>query len=426
MNFSYIGAYNIYFGNIDKELDELTVLKKNSNILVSDILLGRVEKQISSGNAFIVDFCTYGKGYLSENDTKSILNKSISVGNNYLFQIAQLERQKKLAKIKANISISSKNLVLLTDTNKILFSNKITNLEFKNKINAEFNKIINNEFGILIRTSGTKISVKELILELINLKKKFKIIVSSKNKIIKDKLLYRDFESNNININLDIINNNILKNYLNSLLSNDVIINNKIKIIIEKTEALVAVDINSSNYEINFSNKEDYKLNINKRAFNGIIKELKLRNISGIIILDLLKMNKINKNKFKEFINSNNNFYKKNEFDIKGFTKLGLLEMTRKRESQSLYELIANFNNELNFECKIDMCLLEILSNNDKHRYIINVPNKYKLSFIKDKKIIKNRLGSLAPKVYYKFYDGLDFTIEFGIKTLSIDNVLKV
>ncbi len=110
-------------------------------------------------------------------------------------------------------------------------------------------------------------------------------------------------------------------------------------IVIEETEALTVIDVNSGN-SVGRGIKEETVLAINKDAAEEILNQLVLRNISGIIIVDFINMQK------KESIDELSGFIR-HEIKKDGgmtvyhdITKLGLVELTRKREGKSLSELI--------------------------------------------------------------------------------------
>lgn len=116
-------------------------------------------------------------------------------------------------------------------------------------------------------------------------------------------------------------------------------------IVIDKTEALTVIDVNSGSIKSNV-NKEEYVLNTNIEACKEIADIIRLGNISGIIIIDFIDM-KDEKSRQKVIKYLNEHLSKGNiQHKIYGFTKLGLLEMTRAKKGKSLRELI--YNNENN------------------------------------------------------------------------------
>lgn len=110
-------------------------------------------------------------------------------------------------------------------------------------------------------------------------------------------------------------------------------------LIIEPTEALTVIDVNTGKCEKGRSSEETY-FHINMEACEEIARQLRLRNVSGIIIVDFINM--ADENKKKELLSSlkthvRQDFIKTNVIDI---TPLGLVELTRKRISRPLQELL--------------------------------------------------------------------------------------
>ena len=100
-------------------------------------------------------------------------------------------------------------------------------------------------------------------------------------------------------------------------------------ITIDKTEALTAIDVNSGKY-IGKEKLEDTVFTVNKEASIEIAKQLKLRDIGGIIIIDYIDMHN-DKNKENTIKILEEEIKKdRSKVQIEGFTKLNLLEITRK------------------------------------------------------------------------------------------------
>ena len=100
-------------------------------------------------------------------------------------------------------------------------------------------------------------------------------------------------------------------------------------ITIDKTEALTAIDVNSGRYT-GKKNVEETILKVNKEATIEIAKQLRLRDIGGVIIIDYIDMDiEENKKKIEELLKEE---LKKDrsKTQVIGFSKLDLLEMTRK------------------------------------------------------------------------------------------------
>ncbi|NSW90602.1 MAG: Rne/Rng family ribonuclease [Firmicutes bacterium] len=106
-------------------------------------------------------------------------------------------------------------------------------------------------------------------------------------------------------------------------------------IIIDRTEALTVIDVNTGKY-VGADNLENTVLKTNLEAANEIAKQLRLRDIGGIIIIDFIDMN--NQMHKKMVIDELKNALKKDrtKTTVIGMTELGLIEMTRKKVSCDL------------------------------------------------------------------------------------------
>ena len=100
-------------------------------------------------------------------------------------------------------------------------------------------------------------------------------------------------------------------------------------ITIDKTEALTAIDVNSGKY-IGGKDLEQTVFMVNKEATIEIAKQLRLRDIGGIIIIDYIDMEKEESRKKMVEILEENLKKDRSKIQVIGFTPLNLLEMTRK------------------------------------------------------------------------------------------------
>ncbi len=415
MNFNYAGIYYTYRGKLAEDFEELTIYNNSSSLYVSDILLGRLSNKIAGSNAYIVDLGEYGKGFLSANNAKSIFHSELKLGENYLFQVTQLERGRKLPKLRADFSINSENFVILTDSLKTVYSSKITDTHFKKRLNAVVNDVVSGACGVLVRTSAYDVDLEDLERELISLYEKYDLIVASKNRILKDNLLCRSFNIDTTQDNLSLINDRVLRNRLSSILSKKNLSLGKFEVTIDQLEALVAVDVDTTSYDEEYRTSEEFKYQVNKQILPQILKELYIRNCSGIILIDLLKMSNYNRKKFMAKLKDDANYYRAMNFDIKGFTRLGLLEMSRRRTNPSIRELIVqdNISNGFNFGSELDMLSLEIISASENGKHLLSIPYCYKEQFIRDRKIIREYFKNNASKVYFRFVKASEMSLDY-------------
>lgn len=108
---------------------------------------------------------------------------------------------------------------------------------------------------------------------------------------------------------------------------------------IEPTQALTVIDVNSGKYDKK-SDKEETYFRVNTEAAEEIATQIFLRNLTGIIIVDFINMSK--KENKDELLKTLTNALQKdaNPARVLGFTRLGLVEITRKKTDKTIYEQI--------------------------------------------------------------------------------------
>ncbi len=108
-------------------------------------------------------------------------------------------------------------------------------------------------------------------------------------------------------------------------------------LVIEPTEALVSIDVNSGKVDRK-SDKEETFLRVNKEAADEIARQIRLRNLSGIILIDFINMNEPRSQ--AELLSALRQALKNDpvKTQVHGMTALGLVEMTRMKGRSTLYE----------------------------------------------------------------------------------------
>ena len=289
-----------------------------------------------------------------------------------LVQVKKDNTNKKGAKVSTHISLSGKYIVLLPNTTILTISQKIEENNEKKRLEKEVREILPDNFGAIIRTSAFKKNSKEIKEDILMLLKRWEKIEkeskSNTNNI--PRLIYKDFsilkklfidlvdkdlkvivdtkeiynEVDNIlkeirlqeKIPIELIQNEDILNMYSINTQLEKINNRKVWlkcggfITIDKTEALTAIDVNSGKY-IGKESLEKTVFTVNKEATLEILKQLRLRDIGGIIIIDYIDMkDEENKTKIYELLKEG---IKKDraKVQIEGFTRLNLFELTRKR-----------------------------------------------------------------------------------------------
>ena len=359
----------------DEETD-----RKEGNIYV-----GTVKDIIPGMQSAFIDIGTEKNGFIhlkdilpkvDEKNEKLELNldikKVIKPNQKLLVQIKKDSNDKKGARVSTHINLPGKYIVLMPNTDFITISQKIEDKKEQERLVKLVKEHIGKGNGAIIRTSAVK-KDKELIKDIELLQNKWKEIQEKYNQKISqnngDSLVY---ESENIVDKMiidlvsekieNIVTNNkaeydkliIEKNKMEELSNTKISLENKdvldiydIKkqiekicnrkiwlkcggiITIDKTEALTAIDVNTGKYT-GSKNLEQTLYKVNEEATVEIAKQLRLRDIGGIIIIDYIDMRKQeNKDKIQKLLEERLKLDRA-KTQVEGFTKLDLMEMTRK------------------------------------------------------------------------------------------------
>ncbi len=132
-----------------------------------------------------------------------------------------------------------------------------------------------------------------------------------------------------------------IKNPINSLTEENIYLKSGGYLVINPTEALTSIDINSGR-STSEKNIEITALNTNLEASEEIFKQIQLRNIAGLIVIDFIDMN-INSNNLKVERKIKELFYKdRSRIQFNKISQFGLMEISRQRIGQSIYETFYN------------------------------------------------------------------------------------
>jgi len=363
---------------------EETDFKKRSE---GNIYLGKVKNVLPGMQAAFIDIGESRAAFMpirdlldrihsQENNNDKNIRKYIKPGINVLVQIKRDSTEKKGARISKHFSITSRYIVLMPDNEYITISNKIENKEEAERLIDIVKNALPKKCGAIIRTSAIN-KGKEQIEKDINLvyDKWIKILKKKEITNTAPTLIYKS-HSITKRILLDLMDKDIERIIVNNdedyeeidkfLKEHDCEIkiikderdlkqmynlNNQIEkaknrkiwlkcggfITIDKTEALTAIDVNSGKY-IGKENLENTVFKVNQEATIEIAKQIRLRDIGGIIIIDYIDMfDEENKQKIINILKENLKD-DRTKTQIEGFTKLNLLEMSRKHVCSNLDE----------------------------------------------------------------------------------------
>ena len=342
-----------------------------------------------------------------------------------LVQVLKDERGLKGAALSTFISIAGKYIVLMPNTPKGGgISRKIFNSSERKKIRNILNQIeIPKEMGIIVRTAGSNKTKNEIENDLKNLLNIWNSIKESAINSIAPSLVHKesDIIKRSLRDMYDDDTQNIViegndgyqraKNYMKMIMPKNLkkikkyrdkvplffsqkienklyeIFQTKVKLIsggyleINPTEALISIDVNSGK-SIRQKNVENTAIDTNMEAAEEIARQIKLRDLSGLIIIDFIDMMNFNNRKQVERKLKEKCRTDRARIQIGRISNFGLLEMSRQRLRESNVKWQINLTNE-SFALKI-IKLVELKSIENKAKIINIFVNQKVKDFILD------------------------------------------
>ena len=372
---------------LHSEIIGLYTYQPGEESLTGNIYLGRVVKVQKGLGAAFIDFGQNKNGYLHEKDfpqnvaayqkgsAPTPIGKCVHEGQKIIVQVMKDELGTKGARLTAVIEMKGEHLVYMPQGYYVAVSKKVDdeNRKVLRRIGNEWKK---TEEGIVMRTNA--VLVKEAVLqeELNSLRTRYEALLrvshrakcpsllSQQDPFYEDlhehlkkgeggKIVFDDYESllhveemsgvtikDKWNFELYQGNENIFKHFQvssvwDTVLKKIVWLENGAFLVIESTEAMTVVDVNSGKFT-GKDNLEQTILQTNKLAAREMAKQLTIRNLSGMILIDFIDMKKETHRQEVVDALSEAIISDRQRTTIVGFTPLGILELTRKRTRQPL------------------------------------------------------------------------------------------
>ncbi|MGZ3883862.1 MAG: Rne/Rng family ribonuclease [Bacteroidia bacterium] len=352
------------------------------------------------------------------------INDIVKSGQQILVQVAKEPISAKGPRITSEISIAGRYLVLIPFSDKISVSSKIKNLDEKNRLKELMQSIRPKNFGVIVRTVAESKSVADLEADLNDLVarwntayKKLKDAQPPKRvlgEVDRTNAILRDFlnESfNAIHVNDKKIFDEI-KNYLKhkaptkidiakyyegkvpifdqlgiekqikSLFGKTVHMKSGAYLVVEHTEALHVFDVNSGNRAKSENSQEQNALEVNLEAAVEVARQLKLRDMGGIIVVDFIDMHnqenrKLLFDKLKDEMKTD-----RAKHNILPPSKFGLIQITRQRLRPEVNIEVLETCPSCNGSGKIQPSLLFVDQIENTLRYIIKEQNHKDITLI--------------------------------------------
>ncbi len=361
----------------------------NEDVILSNIYIGRVTNIVPNINAAFIEYAKGKTGYYPFEDGIEPLFTNLEradgplrIGDELLVQVSKEAVGNKEPVLSSNITFVGKYVVFSLKNRGISFSNKIKWPELKEAIHSRYEKFGFDQYGFIVRTNAMHASIDSIFEEIeffSNLwkatndlrlyKKSFsKVFQAPKSyissirdgyhnevgQIITDnEAIYKEiheylevYQPMDIN-KLKLYDNNVtslqtlynVRRDIQDALTEKVWLKSGGYLYIQPTEALVSIDVNSGKYVSKKDSQKEF-LKVNLEAAEEIAHQIRIRNLSGIIIVDFINM--IPK-EYKDFLlKAFEQFVSEDPIKttIVEMTKLNLVEITRKKARRPLYELV--------------------------------------------------------------------------------------
>jgi len=306
-------------------------------------------------------------------DKEGTITDVLQQGQLVMVQIAKEPISTKGPRLTSEISIAGRNLVLMPFHDKVSVSQKIQSAEERNRLKTLIQSIKPQNYGIIVRTVAEGKKVKDLDTELKGLVRKWEsafdnlrgvkppylfigeinrtsailrdiLNVSFNSITVDDEVIFREIKDYINTIapekekivklhkgNVPIFEHFGVEKQIKSAFGKTVSFKNGAYLIIEHTEALHVIDVNSGNRSKSVTNQESNAFETNLAAAEEIARQLRLRDMGGIIVIDFIDMQssdhrqKINE-KIKQAMEND-----RAKHSILPLSKFGLMQITRQR-----------------------------------------------------------------------------------------------
>lgn len=371
----------------DNEFAQLRVDAIDSESILGNIYVGKVKNIVKNINAAFIEIANGLMCYFSlEENTNPIFvndkkNDKVVIGDEILIQISKENIKTKAPVATCHLNFTGKYVVLTHGNSKIGISSKITQDKEKKRLKDILKEYKNTQYGFIIRTNAfgadTGLIQNEIntLIDMYNNLIKYGIQRSTFSLVMKTPPSYicdiRDGYANSlaeiVTDNKQIYNQII--EYMTSYQEEDlekvryyeddkitlsaiynidkrleeatrehVWLKSGAYLIIQHTEAFNVIDINTGKAIAGKKKAQETFLKINLEAARECAKQIRLRNLSGIIIIDFIDL--LDKNDQELLMNELNELFRKDpvKTTVVDITALNLVEITRKKVRKPLHE----------------------------------------------------------------------------------------
>jgi len=364
-------------------LEEFYIERPQDKTIVGNIYRGKVEGVLSSVGAAFVDIGLLKKGFLYlseiieslepvEGNGKVVKNIEVKKGQEVLVQVVKESFGTKGPRLSTHISLAGRFLVLMPLDPHLGVSRRIEDEPERRRLKQILEELkLPKDLGFIVRTaaeakskrdlwrdasfliklwarikktnekrSGCGLVYEEYDLVLRVIRDAFtqdieKLIVDSKDEFGRIRRFMNIFSgqlSRRVELYKgdDLFKDKDVERQISRIFENKVYLKSKAYIVIEQTEGLVVVDVNSGGYRKS-QTPQDMAFKVNSEAAVEIVRQLQLRDLGGIIVIDFIDMAREGHrmaifNILKQELSKD-----KAKYDVLGISQFGIVEMTRER-----------------------------------------------------------------------------------------------
>lgn len=378
-------------------LQEVHIEREAKRGIVGNIYKGKISRVLPGMQAAFVDIGLDKAAFLhasdivphtecvSENEKQQFRVRDISElvrqGQDIVVQVVKDPLGTKGARLTTDITLPSRYLVYMPGSSHVGVSQRIASAVERERLKLIVTEHCDELGGFIIRTAAEGVSASELSHDVVFLKRLWEKVLERRSKRPSKFMLYgelglaprilRDFVGTEIDVirvdsrkamealceftdefvpelsnkltlytgDLPIFDMYDTENEIQRSLDRKVELKSGGYLIIDQTEAMTTIDINTGAF-VGKRNLEETIFNTNTEATSAIARQLRLRNLGGIIIIDFIDM--ISEEHRQRVLQSFELALSKDRVktNINGFTQLGLVEMTRKRTRESIEHVL--------------------------------------------------------------------------------------
>ena len=366
----------------DGQLQEFYIERPQDRTIVGNIYKGRIDAVLPSLGAAFVDIGLVKKGflYLSEIEfafesvdaPKTQAPKEIKKGQEVLVQVVKESFGTKGPRLSTHIGLAGRYLVIMPQDKQVGISRRIEDEVERRRLRQIFNDLkLPKDVGFIVRTAACDKSKQELMRDSQFLYKLWKRLEKTVEQKKAPSLIYEEYDltlrairdsfTEDVSKLLvdskpefyriqhfmrtflsylakkvefyrgdDLFAEKDIEKQIGRIYESRVYLKSKAYLVIEPTEGLVVIDVNSGGFKKKFG-QEETAFKVNCEAAQEAARQLILRDLGGIIVIDFIDMEKENHRRevlstLKKALSND-----RAKYDILGISKFGVVEMTRER-----------------------------------------------------------------------------------------------